>query len=256
MTFSIRKEQIAVFEQAGSPEFALRMEEHILEAFPKHSDFLGREGIREIVCYGVEQGRGLRFVTQSSVCLFIDLTLLLGREFYNDPQLLWAREIIEDDELFPGELSRAQRLHAMAIEYLDSVSGPDNEFIDEAQKRISSEELTISTGSRDLFIREISVRLERIWPEKFNNLNETARMELIRLGVQKAIAYNIGSEPGALFCIGMMFMLGSGFDKDPMFRWSHEILVSAEAIGEKIARLHAAGIAYLNQWCAGGECHV
>ena len=109
---TIRAEQLAVFEKSSSPEFALRMEEHVREAFPKHSGFLGDAGVREIVRYGVEQGRASGFSTQSPVRLFIDLTLLLGREFHSDPQLPWAREVIEDHALFPDELSRAERLHA------------------------------------------------------------------------------------------------------------------------------------------------
>ena len=254
---TIRAEQLAVFEKSSSPEFALRMEEHVREAFPKHSGFLGDAGVREIVRYGVEQGRASGFSTQSPVQLFIDLTLLLGREFHSDPQLPWAREVIEDHALFPDELSRAERLHAAALEYLDSVSGPDNEFIDDAQKRILAESLTILTGSTDAFIGGVSVRLERIWPQKFKSLDRAVRVEFIRLGVRKALTYGIGSESGALLCIGMMFMLGSGFDRDPMFGWSHEILASAGPAAEKIANLHSAAIAYLKQWCAGeSECHV
>lgn len=255
--FTIRTEQLAAFDRADTPEFAGHMEGHLREAFPKHSDFLGNEGLSQVIRYGVEQGRALGFSTCSPVGLFIDLTLLLGRDFHQDPQLGWARYILEDRAFIPDELMRAERLHGAAIEYLDSVSGPDNEFIDAAQKRILCEDLTSQTGAADAFIADASVRLERIWPEKFKRLDEAARTELMRLGVRKALQYRAGSEPGALLCIGMMFMLGSGFDQDPMFGWSHKILTSNEPAATKIAGLHAAALAYLNRWCGGeGACHV
>ena len=67
----IRPEQITVFENASEPYFRDRMFQHVREAFPKHSGFLGDEGIREVVRYGIEQGRtyGFRIKVQSAFSL-------------------------------------------------------------------------------------------------------------------------------------------------------------------------------------------
>jgi hypothetical protein len=245
----VRTEQIAVFEDADSPHFAPQMFAHVREAFPKHSGFLGDEGIREVVRYGIEQGREFGFSRQSPISLFIDLTLLLGRYFHADTQMPWAGEVLHNASI-PDELTRAQRLHAAAMKYLDTVSGSDNEFIDAAQGRLLNEPAQIQTGSSSAFVKEVSVRLERIWPEKYRQLREERRLALIREAITKASTYGIGSETGALLCAVMMYMLGSGFDKDPLFSWARQILTSEQDRDAKIKQLYASGVSYLKQWCA------
>lgn len=254
---TLQSHQLNALEQAGSPSFVALMRAHVRESFPKHSSYLGGEGVGEIVRYGLEQGHASGFRTRSPVRLFIDLTVLLGRDFHSDPQLPWARTIIEDHAGFPDELERATRLHGAATEYLDSVSGPDNEFIDNAQQRILLESLAISGGSKQAFIDAVCFRLERIWPEKLSQLDNGLRNELIDLGVRKALAHGIGTEEGAFLCIAIMLMLGSGFDHDPLCGWSHPVLTSTDSAAVKIALLHAAAIGHLTKWCAGeSECHV
>jgi hypothetical protein len=245
----IRTAQIDVFESAESPHFPEKMLTHVREAFPKHSGVLGDDGIREVIRYGIAQARKFGFTRQSPVSLFIDLTLLVGRYFHADAQMPWAIEILRDESDL-DEMTRAQRLHAAAMYYLETVSGPANEFIDAAQSRLLNETAEIQSGSSSSFIKEVSTRLQRIWPEKDRQLDEDSRAILVREATAKARNYGIESETGILICIVMMYMLGSGFDNDPMFSWAHKILSSEQEGSTKIKQLHAASIVCLKQWCA------
>lgn len=247
----IRTTQIEAFESAEAAYFAPRMVQYLKEAFPKHCSFLGEDGIHEVIRYGIEQGRAYGFTQQSAVNLFIDLTLLLGRFFDTDVQMPWASEILIDQS-FEDELTKAQRLHAAAIEYLNTVSGPANEYIDEAQRRLFHESIYISTASSEEFTNEALIRLERIWPEKYHQIGEKNLRSLIQKGISAARTYNIESEPGTLMYIGMMYMLGSGFDRDPLFSWAHQVLNNREEQNETagLERLHSEAINYLKQWCA------
>lgn len=247
----IRTEQIEAFESAEAAYFAPRMVRHLKEAFPKHCSFLGEDGVHQVVRYGIEQGRAYGFTRQSAVNLFIDLTLLLGRFFDADVQVPWALEILLDKS-FGDELTKAQRLHAAAIEYLNTVSGPDNEYIDAAQRRLLHEPIYIRTGSVGGFTDEALIRLERIWPEKYGQVGEKNLRFLIQKGIPIARTYNIKSEPGVLMYVGMMYMLGSGFDRDPLFSWAHRALNDGEEEDQaaRVERLHLEAINYLKQWCA------
>jgi len=122
---SIRAQQIDAFDSVDAPDFPPRMIRRLQDAFPKHCRCLGEDGILEVVDYGIRKGRDYGFTRQSSASLFSDLTLLLGRSFHADPQLPWASVILRDIA-FTNELAKAQRLHAAASEYLNSVSGPAN----------------------------------------------------------------------------------------------------------------------------------
>lgn len=252
----IRTEQIEALESAEVEYFAPRMVRHLKEGFPKHCSFLGEDGIHEVVRYGIEQGRAYGFTRQSAVNLFIDLTLLLGRFFHADVQMPWASEILTDRS-FGDELTKDQRLHAAAIEYLNTVSGPDNEYIDAAQRRLLHEPIYIRTGSVEGFTDEALMRLERIWPEKYDQVGEKRLRFLIQKGISTASTYNIKSEPGVLMYIGMMYMVGSGFDGDPLFSWAHRVLNDREEQDQaaRVERLHSEAINYLKQWCAlrGGD---
>jgi hypothetical protein len=55
-----------------------------------------------------------------------------------------------------------------------------------------------------------------------------------------------------LMYVGMMYMLGSGFDRDPLFSWAHQVLNNGEEQDEAagVERLHSEAINYLKQWCA------
>jgi hypothetical protein len=251
MMLTIRREQLEMFEKADSPEFERQMIRHVQEAFPKHCRFLDEQAIREVVRYGVGHASAQGFIKRGPVALCIDLSLLLGRDFDSDPQLPWAREIILDS-VYDDELQRAQRLHAVAMDYLEAVSGPDNEFIDAAQRRVLHEQVQVEIESPAELVTEICTRLQRLWPEKYRQLREDAGRSLIQLGVEKASSYGMKSDAGTLLMVGMMYLLGSGFDHDPMFAWlGPDLLDSGLHPPEvKIARVHTAALGYLRQWCA------
>ena len=225
------------------------MVQHVHEAFPKHSGFLGESGIQEVVRYGVKQGRACGFTWQGPVTLFIDLTLLLGRSFDVDVQLPWAASILGDVS-FPDQLARAERLHAAAIEYLDMVSGPENEFIDAAQRRLTQESLEIRSGSAESLAQEILTRLQRIWPEKYDHVGSNRLHNLVRLGMSSALRYRLEPGTGALLYTIMMYVLGSGFNRDPLFAWAQRVLEgeSRDQVA-RVEQLYAEGINYLKQWC-------
>ena len=251
----IRPAQIEAFEDSNGPDFALQMANHVRTAFPRHSALLAGQGVAEVVRHGIAQSRSSGLVSKSSARLFIDLTLLLGREFHRDPQLPWASNVLSAGFPVGAELERAHRLFGLAIDYLDSVSGPDNELIDQAQTRLMDEPLTIFASSGQEFAAQVLRRLQRIWPEKLRRLEDTSRMALLRDGVRKARSYGITSESGCYLVILSMYMLGSGFDQDPMFAWSRRILAATDNTAEKVVALERAGLAYLNAWCAGSETH-
>lgn len=245
----IRSAQIELFDNADTPHFTSKLTAHIRDDFPQHSAVLGDEGVREVVRYGMAQSKTHQFTQQSTVSLFTDLTLLLGRHFDTDPQIPWASWMLSADAALP-ELERGQRLHTAATAYLNEVSGPANEFIDAAQSRLLNEPVQINATSSAAFGKDVSQRLDRVWPEKNRQLTEESRSALIRDAVAKARLYKIESQTGALMCIVMMFLLGSGFDKDPMFAWAQKILSSDLERDAKLQQLHQASMTCLRQWCA------
>ncbi len=245
----IRNAQIAAFERADAPHFEPRTIQHLKEAFPKHCGFLGEDGLRTVIRYGIKQASAYGLTNQSGVGLFIDLMLLLGRGFDTDPQLRWAAEVL-NDETRADQKEKAEHLFEKATAYLDQVSGPNNEFIDEAQRGILH--ASIEPPSHDArFEDEVADRLRHIWPQKYAYLGEAEARRFIEQGIGAAKRHGITDQSGFLVYIGLMYMLGSSFDTDPLFAWASEILNDdEEEQTEKIGRLYFEAINYLQQWCA------
>jgi len=245
----IRTEQVNEFERADAPYFETRLIAHLKEAFPKHCGFLGEAGVAETARYGIAKAAEYGFTRQAGAKLYADLLLLVGRGFDTDLQLPWAAEVLNEKT---DEAAKAQRLHAQATTYLNRVSGPDNEFIDKAQSRIAKEKIDVPSQPGQ-FGYDTLERLKEIWPEKYEYLGEDRTKDLVRHCVSAAKTYGMGTERGLLVYTGLAYMMGAGFDRDPLVKWAGEILNDKQTDGaERAEKLYAEALNYLKQWCA--EC--
>ena len=247
--FTIRKEQMEAFELASAPRFTDAAREHLQAAFPKHCAQLGDAGIRETVRYGIGKAGTYGVVTQAGVSLFLDLMLLLGRGFDTDFQLPWAAEILTDATL-SDEQSRITRLHTKAMEYLERVSGPANEFIDEAQRRIGIEPPEWLSKAEPFEVYMLS-RLRMIFPQKCDCMGDEILRSLIGKAISKARQYELKTERGVMVLAGLLLMLGSSFDKDPVFASITQVLHDQSSADPQARSklLHQASLEYLKRWC-------
>ncbi len=247
--FTIRKEQMEAFELASAPRFAEAAKDHLKAALPKHCAQLGDTGVGETVDYGIRKAAAYGVITQAGASLFLDLMLLLGRGFDTDFQLPWAAEILTDAAL-PDEQTRISLLHTTAMEYLDKVSGPDNEFIDEAQRRIGLESAEWVSKTEPFEVYMLT-RLRIIFPQKCDCLGDEILKKLVGKAISKARQYELKTERGVMVLAGLLLMLGSSFDQDPVFASITQVLQN-RSIADQQARsklLHEASLEYLKRWC-------
>lgn len=248
----IRKEQDEELGKIALKRFEDSMVEHIKEFFPKYYEVHGESLIREIIQYAVQHAGNYDFVTERDVCLYINLVLLLGSNFDIDKQLFWAEEILKDENI-TSSATRIDRLYDKAMEYFDRVAGTENEFLGRALLRIR--EISIENFSQTPAENTIDVSvalLQEIWPRKCQELGETTLNNLIGEAVISAKVYNITSERGLVLYTWLMFMLGSGFDKDPQFPWAAKILHDESIIDQakKVDQLYREAMAFLEKWLA------
>ncbi|MHC4111574.1 MAG: hypothetical protein ACYSUY_10885 [Planctomycetota bacterium] len=266
----IRKEQYEELGKISLKRFEDSVVEHIREFFPEQYDALGEAVVRKVIEYGVDRAEAHGFETEPDVNMYIDLMLLLGSNFDTDPQLPWAAEIlhaesIEDestedestedesteDESIAEPFGRVEKLYDQAIEYLDRIEGPEDEYLINALDEfsdISFEELPL-TRSEDIENTTISL-LRRIWPEKYQAIGTNALNHLIIYATESIQRYNITSQRGVVLYTVLMFMLGSGFDTNPQFPWATTVLKDESIINEaaRIDQLYKKAITFLDEW--------
>jgi hypothetical protein len=246
----IRKEQYEELGKVSLKRFEDSMVEHIKEFFPKYYEIHKEPLIRKVILYAVEQAESYGLITERDVCLYINLVFLWGSNFDTDPQLSWAAAIL-NDEMITDSVTRIDKLHDKGMEYLDQVAGVENEYLGRALlkvREISIEDFAQSPTANAGDVA--STQLQKIWRRKCQQLGETTLRRLIRDSIESAKGYNIKTERGVVLYTALMFLLGSGFDKDAQFPWAENVLNDTSIPDESIRvdRLYKEAIAFVEKW--------
>lgn len=205
---------------------------HLRNFAPNHSKILSEEEMRVVIRHGMKKAESHGFTSERSIRIYTELMLMLGSSFDTDPQLPWAAELL-NDETITNEVARIDRLQDKAWAYVDEVLpdfGSDEQetgaksFIEQIRRlgRERNEELLPASVSE--FYQRAITELNKALPRKSELLGEQGLRQLINRGIELARNYDINTERGCAFCIAAMFMLGSGFDKDPQLPWAARIL--------------------------------
>lgn len=96
---TIRKEQMAVFREPAINDYVKRTVVHLNERFREQCEALGEAKVRETVKYGVQRSASYGVTTEGDVRRYIDLMLMFGPDFDQDPELPWAASILNNKAL-------------------------------------------------------------------------------------------------------------------------------------------------------------
>lgn len=219
----IRQSQYKIFEDATFQRFQEQMIHHIVEHFPHHADYLGHDGIFQVIKCACAQGEAHGFNTERELTLFTDLSIILGVGFDSDPQLSWAKTYL-DDKTITGK-TRIDGLWDNAISYLDRLLGPENLF--------PTEPFLIMQGIQrnNVFVASIYDQpetigkyLRTIWPEKSAYIGEPAVNALLKYTRQLAHHYRLPIAQGYCELTLHAFLFGHHFITDPVYPWASQIL--------------------------------
>ncbi|MBM4039868.1 MAG: hypothetical protein FJ290_15290 [Planctomycetes bacterium] len=245
----IRPKQMKAFEEAAAKGFQDRMVEHIGQFFPKHLAVFGEPAIRQAVSLGIDRGSVYGFATEHDLCLYIDLMLLLGSLFDEDPQYPWAEAILNDKGI-TDNATRAERLYDEAMAFLDDAAGQEGEYLTHALVTLRKTPLKDAwqPGPGTLEDRLLA-HLRALWPQKCERVGAGPLGLMTHRGIQAAEKRRLAGEFGALVYVVLMFLLGSGFDADPLHAWAQGVLREGAGAG-KADRLYEAAAAMLEAWLA------
>lgn len=119
----IDENQRAAFSTELARSFEDRTLKHLWRFFPVYCDNLGEAGVRSLIQCGVDQAAARGFTTERSVCLYIDVMVLLGSDFDGRSDLSeGVREPLFSTSN-AGQLERASRLLDAAFEQLRRARG-------------------------------------------------------------------------------------------------------------------------------------
>lgn len=237
---TIRKKQFEAISKAYLKDFEMRLVRHFFQYFPNICVPLGRDLVRKFIQYGIMQAKKYNYVTERDICLYISLMFLLGSDFDQDPQVRWAGSELEKKKQNRSSMDISE-LYDETIKYLNDISGENGEYITESLIRMRTYDLQDIEKQIELPLNDrLFDLLATIYPQKFEYQDEAAMRQLIDLGIKKAEYYEITKETGIGLIVGLMFILGYGFDQDIQYTRINSILndLSIQNQEERIDKLH------------------
>ena len=254
----IHKEQMVVFEENAVQAFEDRTYAHLLEYFPRHCELLGEKQMRRVIRHGWEKAKSYNLLAECCVRSYIDLMCVLGGEFDTDPLLPWAAGILRA-ETIEGDVVRGDQLYTRAWEYIghialdyrDAAGNPTTtRFVNELRwiRQASDSSLTSATWSA--FAESLQARLVAAFPAKCAYVGAENVARTIKHGTAQAERYEITSERGVTLVTALRFVLGAGFDTDPLLPWAASCLNDATLPSQhkRTDRLFAEGVSFLKRW--------
>ena len=185
---------------------------------------------------------------------------MLGSGFDADPQLPWARAILEEATI-GDETTRVDFLYDRALEHLDRVAedyrmlagaSGGGDVLEELRAVRAEPNEPIAPAEAGAVAGRIAARLGAVFPRKARVLGDAGVADVTARGLAVAGRYNVGTPRGAFACTAMMFVAGTHFDAEPQLPWVAEILrdpLPAEPAA-RANRLVDALTSFLRTWLA------
>ncbi|MEZ0475478.1 hypothetical protein [Luteimonas salinilitoris] len=245
-------------EKAAIRAFENRTLAHLQEYFPGHCNLLGEEQMRRVIQFGWDKARHYEMTAECCVRTYIEFMCLLGGRFDTNPLMPWAAEIL-NDKVSGDQVARGDRLYDRAHEYIRHLV-PDYRdpegtpvtarFVNDLQQLRTTPDTPVPPNALPTFADDVKAKLRRVFPAKFTYAGEAAIAALIATGIGEAARHRIRGERGLTLFITLMFVLGVGFDDDPLLPWASKILNDEKISTEKkrVDKLQIRAIGMLRQW--------
>lgn len=246
---TIRKDQMELFRREEERRMEQRLTRHFLTHYPRESRQAGGPAaLLPWVRRGIALARSRGFETERDLGLFTALTLILGAEFDRDPQLPWAAGLLADLSLGPSD--RLDYLYRTTLDYLSSTAGEDSELIVRAMLRIRAWDPALAPATdADAWEQDMCALFDHLYPEKFAFQDEDATLAMLRAIPARAARYQLDAPPALSIYALHAFMLGFGFDTDPLHPWAAQALSAPDCPSpqDRVARLWDAAMQHLNE---------
>ena len=230
--------------------FEKEMVDHLHTFAPPRCELAGLEAVTQLVSLGIDRAHAWGFTKRGPVRLYLEMLMLFGWGFDEDPLFPWARSILGSGT-HANQVDRAKALFERQLHCVADLMGPDRQAGGLALSRLrdrASSDVVLNEDGLDDHLVEM---MFDVYPEKAEHGGERALRQLIRKMERKAVklfdATPVTTEARALFAV-LGFAGGCAFQDDPMLR--PLIGRSLEDRGgrgpeDQINRLRVRAIAYL-----------
>ncbi len=235
-----------MFEQDSWKRYKDEMVLHCREFSPELCQVLENDQLHVAVRNAMSRAANHGFTNRGPIRLFIEMMLLFGTGFDNDPQYPRFMQILAGEN---DQMIRADQLYNEVVQYQKEVSGDNGVNTMKAYRRLLSLSSRTMHFSEDSFQPDMIHGMAEVFPEKASYLGVNALGNLIRKGTGIAAGAGIPMGRGHALLVWLMYMMGHECCSDPLYPW---ISATLNSQGMKDAetrthRLEQKCITWLNQ---------
>jgi hypothetical protein len=216
--FLLTSEKQAAFENQALLNYIDELVEHCHEFAPNLATALGEKRLKTALQLGIKKAETQGFTQRGTVRFYIDMMILFGGGFDNDPQFPWVASTLKQD--FPEQMDKADKLHAQSLEYFNEVHGKENQYRLVAISKLEKLNLDNLEINAKTFSTDILALMGEVYPQKFKVTSQEHLRELIGAGIRKGQnEYELTQPNYIALIVIMMFMLGHRYDANPFHPW-------------------------------------
>jgi hypothetical protein len=238
----IRNVQMKALGAGARSRFEAELATVFLRNYPRECRQAGGDAaILAWVRLGLARANAAGYRSRFECGRWLSLMFILGADFARDPQLPWVREVLADPALTDAT-DRVALLFEQALDYLGDTAGEDAEFVVRALLRMREVDFqALPELDGEEWVADCCERLHSLYPQKFDLQSLELTSQCVHLHIARARELGLSGPAGEFLFVLLAFMLGSGFDRDPLHLWAGDVLHGREvAKADRAARLEAA----------------
>lgn len=222
---------------------------HLWKFYPQHGVVLTDPRSRSAIDFGIARAARHGFREAAHVRPFVSLMVFLGSHFDEDPQLSWAGESLKKS-------ARASRAGAMGdllgetTQRMQPIVGGSGEYYRRALAWSGAQSFETIAATHDDSDAGLHDFLRKLYRRKYDALGDDSVERLILATRSAAQRHALTTPPGLVVYLGLVFLLGSGLDRDPFHPWAGEELTTPTASDPtlKARALHTRAIETLRRF--------
>lgn len=219
----IRTEQMHLLGLAEFELFKRDLLRHLADFAPELHALRGDAVFRAVVDQGVARAASYGFSHRGPLRFFVECMVAYGVEFDTDTQIRGLHDVLVRRH-GNGQQWHADQAYAVVRRYQIQTRGPDNTYAIEALRRLGAYlDRLDSLHDADLE-QELLALMARIHPEKFEFAGREALRPLVAQARQEAARHDLAQAAGVGLLCGLMFALGKGITRDPLYPWVQDSL--------------------------------
>lgn len=244
----IRQEQFQAIRTHSRIQFEREMVQHLGTFAPRLFEIRGEPAFSQLVHSGIQTAAGYGFTNRGPIRFYLETMVALGSEFDTDPQLQDViRTLGQTDEA--DQMKRADQLFQDVSRFLEKTKGPKNRYAIQALERLRLLKRYPPAGSPESLQSELIERMQRTYPQKCLTVGEEPLRILIDSASNQARrALDVNTPAGISMLTALMFALGHGVMRDPLYPWVAQTLTDP-VYGDptqRIERLYRRANTYLD----------